>query len=196
MNTLPVTRVLPFLGQRAYLHGTTLFDAMLVHVPAGSTISFRIPQRIDSDTVRLQTLEDSGQTGLATLAWKCGDRSGTICAVPLPGSTRPRRDVYDEGSIRRQLSSNAGEVTLDTPTPLSFVATLIPLFKALLDQDPRPASPGQWVFSRLDFGYPPTPFLPVRLRLDARIGGRLARAAVTAGAECVGHLYFSWASPV
>lgn len=56
---LPAEYHFPFLEKRQYLHGTTLFDAMVQHVPPGASVSFKISRRILSDKLRLDAWSDT-----------------------------------------------------------------------------------------------------------------------------------------
>ena len=193
MMSLPLVCTLPMLGSRAYLHGTTLFDAMLLHVPNGAELGFRIPHRIDTDRVRiLEGTSTQNSRGLASLSWKGDAASGVVAAEPLTPSGVPMRVAYPE-----KLVSDASEITPDAvvlraSVGMSFVSTLIPMFKALLRSAPVAAVPGQWMFTRMDIRFPPPEFIPIVLRRDALIPGKLARAAIERGGQQIGHIYFSW----
>ena len=174
------------------MHGTTLFDAMLLHVPKGATISFKIPHRIETDCVRIVDAAGMNAREFASLAWTYQGGRGAIAAIPLPGNPVQQRIEYDEERISSHLQMSERSVTLDLNSPFSFVATLIPMFKVLLHENFQPSVPGQWMFTRLDVDYPPDDFRPLRLQLDSIIGGLLSRSEVYCGARLLGRLYFSW----
>lgn len=183
----------PLLGRRTYLHGTTLFDAMLEYAPAGADLGFRIPHRIDSDRVRLvkhaSKLVDRSR---ASLVWTLGDDVGSVVAEPLDASDVPARMDYPENRVTKGLEITSSSVTLRSAVGMSFVATLIPMFKALLREAPAQQAGGQWMFTRLDVGYPAPDFTSLTLRSDALIPGKMARAAIEVGESKVGEIYFSW----
>ena len=183
----------PLLGSRTYLHGTTLFDAMLAHVPECADLCFRIPHRIDTDRVRLC----AGGTATpdrsrASLAWTREGACGVIIAEPLPASEMPGRVPYPEHLVADVLDGSPQAVTLQTGVGMSLVSSLIPMFKALLRSAPAHTAPGQWMFTRLDISYPPREFTPLMLRSDAFVAGRLARAVIESRGDGIGHIYFSW----
>lgn len=192
MLSLPCDCRLPFLGSRQYLHGTTLFDAMLPHVPKGAKISFKIPHRIKTDCVRIVDAAEVNAREFASLAWTHEGGRGAIAAIPLAGNPVQQRIEYDEDRVSSHLQISDRSVTLDLNSPFSFVATLIPMFKVLLHNNFHPLAPGQWMFTRLDVDYPPDNFRPLRLRLDSIVGGLLSRSEVYCGARLLGRLYFSW----
>ena len=90
------------------------------------------------------------------------------------------------------LEITSSSVTLRSAVGMSFVSTLIPMFKTLLRDAPAQPMAGQWMFTRLDVGYPAQDFTPLTLRRDALIPGKLARALIEVGERKVGELYFSW----
>jgi len=192
MLQLPLDCTLPFLGSRRYLHGTTLFDAMLPHVPRGATISFKIPRRMETDCVRIIDAAEANAEESASLAWTRQGAAGRIAAIPLPKNRVQQRNEYDEEIISSRLRTTERSVTFDSDSPFSWIATLIPMFKVLLRENFRPPNPGQWMFTRLDTDYPPETFTPLRLGLDSMIGGRLARGEINCGGRFSGYLYFSW----
>lgn len=183
----------PLLGSRTYLHGTTLFDAMLEYAPAGADLGFRIPYRIDSDRVRLvkrtSKLVDRSR---ASLVWTQGDDVGSVVAEPLDASDLPARTDYPEHRVTEMLEINSASATLRSAVGMSFVSSLIPMFKSLLRDTPAPPMAGQWMFTRLDVTYPAQDFTPLTLRRDALIPGKLARASIEVGERKAGDIYFSW----
>lgn len=183
----------PLLGSRTYLHGTTLFDAMLEYAPAGADLCFRIPHRIDSDRVRLvKRASKLVDRSLASLVWTRDDDAGSVVAEPLDASETPARTDYPEHRVTEGLEITSSSVSLRSAVGMSFVSTLIPMFKALLRDAPAPPMAGQWMFTRLDVAYPAQDFTPLTLRRDALIPGKLARASIEVGERRVGDMYFSW----
>jgi hypothetical protein len=195
-ETHPLECELPLLGTRTYLHGTTLFDALMKHVPEAATVSFTISQRIDSDRVAFIFHPAEYQQGdgvHAKLAWRRDATSGLIAVKPLPSSMSPRRAPYDESLVTRALVRGDQSVTLDKATTFSFVTTLIPMFKVLLGNCVDTTKAGQWMFTRLD-ATPPTDelFLPLCLKFKGMIGNSLARSTIECRGGSIGSLYFSW----
>ena len=181
--------VLPFLERRNYLHGTTLFDLLSTRIPANSTLSFKIARIIRSDRISIHDAGESITEIAASLTWP----GGTLRVAPLPPSTTIERKPYDEAAITRAATVDDSSARFPGPSPYSFIATLIPLFKEMLSRRPKNADGGQWMFTRLDLDrLPAGSFLPLRLDLDPASNSILARCRVAAGSESSGQLYFSW----
>jgi hypothetical protein len=187
---LPSDLELPFLEGRPYLHGTTLFDAMMRHVPEGAAITFKIPKRIDSDRVRLQA--GAAAEASASLSWRRGAETGVLVAIERPRSAQPRREGYDESYVESRAVAQARSAVLREAPPYGLVQALIPLFKALLKREVGTTTPGQWMFTRLDLSSQPRPFLPLELTLAGTVPNQLARAKVRCAGLELGMLYFSW----
>lgn len=195
---------LPFLERRDYLHGTTLFDA-LVSLPGNgidrqASLSFKLSHRIDSDRVAVETLADARSLDrdrhAASLSFQTSERTSSVLGViPLPPSGDPARESYDESLVSDLVSVEPGRVSLVGTTPFSLVATLIPLNKVMLREERiAPGRPGQWFFTRLDLDdLPEGDFLPVALELDAVLGGgALVRSRIAIGGKPIGAIFFSW----
>jgi hypothetical protein len=188
---LPADLELPFLEQRTYLHGTTLFDAMMPFVPEGAAVSFKIPKRIDSDRVRLQAADAAGEAS-ASLVWTRGGESNALVAIAQPASSRPRRERYDEAQVEARAVVQTNSAVLSEAPPYGLVQVLIPLFKALLKRGAVTTTPGQWMFTRLDLSAQPRTFVPLELELSGAVLNTLARARVRSAGNEIGMLYFSW----
>jgi hypothetical protein len=162
------------------------------HVPRAATVSFTISRRIDSDRVAITVQPDNDQHVSAKLAWRTDASSGLISVRPLPPSGEPRRTPYDEALVTGALVCGDRSVILEKKSPFGFVATLIPMFKALLAGATRSDSAGQWMFTRLDAKLPTGEFLPLKLKFEGMLGKSLARSAVECRGQNLGMLYFSW----
>ena len=187
--------VLPLLEKRQYLHGTTLFDALVKHVPVNGKISLSISRRIDTDRVQIYTrsISDTPRLGeSAKLMWRTAEAAGVIGVMPMPPSPQPRRHPYAEELVANRLKFGGNSTSLTEPSPFSFVATLIPMFKSLLTETTKTSGRGQWMFTRLDLDHCPEDFIPLSLSLEMVTGGTLARSTIESQGERVGALYFSW----
>jgi hypothetical protein len=187
--------VLPFLEQRTYLHGTTLFEAMRAEVPSTAALSFKVSRRIDSNRVRIETTsEGDGSTPhpAASISWALGARRGSLAVTPLPRQDPIRRESYDESLVARIAVVHGHEAALSGVAPFGFVATLVPLFKVLLKSTCQPREAGQWMFIRMDLERHPDSLDGLRLVLDAFAGGKLARSRIFTSGRQTGTLYYSW----
>lgn len=190
-----VELTLPFLEQRGYLHGTTLFEALRERVPVEAGLTFKVSRRIESNRVRVERVADSvgrGAPFAASLAWKLRGEHGMFGVVPLPAQPPVERQQYDESAVTRACTLEGSQVVLTGRSPFSFIATLIPMYKMLLKTAYPMSPPGQWMFTRLDLDRHPAAFEKLSLVFDAVAGGLLARSRVLIEKRPVGALYYSW----
>jgi hypothetical protein len=190
-DALVAELTLPFLAQRAYLHGTTLFDALQELLPPGSRQTYKFSRMIRSDRVAV-VADAAGDEAYATLAYDGPGGAGALGVVPLAPTGEPERRRYDEPLVVEPAAFEPGRVRLDGPSPFSFVATAVPLHKALLAREVEPPCPGQWVFTRLDLERAPAAATPIELACERAVGGRIARSRVAVAGEPVGAITFSW----
>jgi len=188
---------LPFLGQRTYLHGTTLFDVLRSRAPENGALSFKVSRRIESNRVRVEAGPETGgwrERPAASLSWKHGAQRGFLAVTPLAPADPIERHPYDEALVTRAGSIAGQEVRLEGPSPFTFVATLVPLYKMLLKAAHPMSPPGQWMFTRLDLERHPDAFRGLSLALDPALvpGSTLVRCSIVIGERAVGTLYYSW----
>jgi hypothetical protein len=111
----------------------------------------------------------------------------------LPPSPAPARREFEEARVTDLAQFAPDAVELERPSPFSFIATVVPLNKALLSRRFSPQRPGQWFFSRLDLLRLPEGFIPLALHVAAVLGGgRLVKTVLSIGGVPTGELYFSW----
>lgn len=197
MVEAPVELPLTFLGDRPYLQGTTLFDALLPHVPAAARVTFRLANLMHTDRVEVvaRTAEGPGDSWDATLTWEAAGESGILGVRGLPPAPVPRRTPYDEARLTALADFAPGKVSLEVPSPFDFCATIVSLHKALLHRElPQPGA-GRWLFVRLDLDHLPGPHASLAVvRQSVMAGGRLVKSRILLDGVAVGDLYFSWLS--
>lgn len=181
----------PFLGNRDYLHGTTLFRALTALVPQSAHVSFKFIQRIDSDTVQITTDSDAA-TADARLSWRDGKCAGLLSVSALPQSKSPIRLAFDEEIVLAAAHFSDCATTLAEPSPFDYVATVVPLFKGLLLRVAPQQEKGQWFFARLDSVANPRWPAKVSVSLERIVDGRWAKAGIETNAGDFAELYFSW----
>ncbi len=179
---------LPFLGRRDYLHGTTLFDALLPLLPPDAEITFKFSHMIRSNRVTV-----GAEAGDASLAWKSASAGPeTLHVSPLPAIEPIERRPYPEPLVGERAVVDGKSARYDGESPFSFVSTLIPLHKALLAANVQPAAAGQWVFTRLDLKRRPASFQTIELQLAGVFQDQLAHSKILVAGEPLGSIYFSW----
>jgi hypothetical protein len=184
---------LPFLGDRTYLHGTTLFDALLPHCPRDAALSFKISRMIETDRVEVSSIVGNTDAH-ASITWEGG---GLEVAPVTPSANLVRQD-YDESRVTSavEFAPDKRSATFASEPPFSFVATLVPLYKTLLSRNQHGDRVGQWLFTRLDITGVPTRFVPLTLTYAGSLGrGSIARSRISADGSELGLVYFSWLDP-
>jgi hypothetical protein len=195
MNPVPPEVRLPFLGQRTYLQGTTIYDALQPMCPEGARRSIKFPHLLQTDRIKLAALPSlqnvSGRPSFV-LHWQRGSAEGVITGEPLPPSAQPERVPYDEVKLTDLARFGEQEVELDRPSPYSFCATIVSLNKFLLLARMPSTMRGQWLFTRLDIDAHPAAFVPLRLNVASNLGWRVVHSEIRVGGKRIGALYFNW----
>lgn len=183
--------VLPFLGSRRYLHGTTLYQEMTKHVPEDAAVDFRIAQVIPSNCVELVTRENGDtRRGAASLDWKRVSETGSVYVVPCE-PCELTINKYDEQAVvnRSQVTREAVEYNGGL---YPLVPTLIPMFKQMLLVGGHQYPGGQWMFTRFSAIKPDAPFERVALKLTHVRREMLGAAEVLVDGAHFGQIMFSW----
>ncbi len=187
--------ILPFLGSRNYLHGTTLFDSLSALVPKEARRIFKFSRLITSNHVLVRSLEqiDVGAGDVsATLGYETDSEKGCLGVIPLEPTKELTRIPYDETLVTSAAQIWRSRVEILGPSPFSFVATIVPLNKALLSREIGKPGDGQWLFTRLDVDPLPGQVRSIQLVVRGRIGARIVRSEIRISGSTVGDLYFSW----
>jgi hypothetical protein len=207
----PVTLVLPFLAERTYLHGTTLFDALAPFAPDDAALSFKFSRMIASNHVALAG-PDSGDAPEAIFSWERGTASGRIWVRALPPIEPLKRQAYPESVVLAQtriegerivllgppLELEPGSGSPQFPQPVqraptaTLIASLVPMQKALLAHQSLDAQNGRWVFTRLDFTRRVALWNRLELQVSAVLARQLVRSTILADDVPIGSIYFSW----
>jgi hypothetical protein len=186
---------LPFLAHRQYLHGTTLFDALVENLTPQGSLTFKISHMIFTDRVSVTPLESQLKPVAATLTWRGRDGiDAGVGVISERSSDRIERQPYDEALITDLAHSggNPPRATLEDRSSFSFIASLIPLNKLLLRNVTAISGHTQWLFTRLDLTKLPQNFVPLTVEFDGGVsGGRVTRSRVLVSDEEIGVLYFS-----
>jgi hypothetical protein len=198
MAQLVTNLVLPFLGQRTYLHGTTLFDALLPLAAPKRELSYVFSHLVKTDRVavyRLSAVERLAESPSVTLTYSTDAGPEVLGVVPLAASPEPGRVPYDEKLVTDPARFDDRQVEFDAPSPFSFVATVVPLNKALLQREVKGQGPGQWFFTRMDLARPVRETRPLTLKVQGVLGGgRIAKTKIDVAGSRAGVIYFSWAN--
>ncbi len=186
---------LPFLAQRNYLHGTTLFDALLNEIPGGSSVSYKIPRMILSNRISLEKFDETPEQQTefaASLSWESDCAKGWIGIREQTRSETIERAAYPEDAVTKSAQFDEKRVSFSGASPFTFVATVVPLHKALLLRNKIVEGAGQWVFTRFDLKRVPETFEKLDVEIDRVLGKQLAKSTVIVDDAPIGTIYFSW----
>jgi hypothetical protein len=189
------TLTLCFLGQRDYLHGTTLFDALRPWYENGTHIQFKLARLMTTDRVQVEPLPGGGGSEgnySATLRWGEAGTEHRIGVMPLEPSASPVRVPFDEESIVRRAQFEDRSVTFTDPQGESLIRTMVALNKVLLFRILTPPLPGQWLFTRLELETAPMSFQQVSLRFRSNVGVAAVTSSIEVDGRNLDTLMFSW----
>ena len=186
---------LHFLGQRDYLHGTTLFETLSTQCGAVGSMSFRVSRMIESDRVAVEAFDPNEQEAgryNASLIWRTEESSGGLGVIPLTKSAAPMRLPFDEKAIVHQARFSGLTVETQVQGEESLTKVLVALNKALLVRNLKPPMPGQWLFVRLDITRYVEKFASLLLKQRASLGFSAVASAIEVDGSELGTMVFSW----
>lgn len=178
---------LPYLGDRKYLQGTTLLEALLEGYELSSGFSFKIEKPILSNTIEVSTSVCPHSAVLTFLQ--------TSLYITEKETTPPIiREAFDETAITERMWEEDG-VVVPHIAGISPVKTMVAAFKAkLLSSYPVPHKPGHWVFIRLDSQCPMAATYSLMSLKNIYCRGGLAKCNIFLDTEARATLYFAWAN--
>lgn len=191
---------LPFLGQRPYLQGTTLFEGIRDFAPSEIAGTFQANKLLFTDRIyvsnnlRPNHMEWPEGSPNATLNWRSNNDEGVISVWGGAPSVSPRRHLFDESEITDGAVVSDGALVQKAigPTRHGIVPTLVSLNKHLMHQRLQKDG-GRWIFARFDFLALPQEWAEIRLQIDAVLGqGRLVTSKTFVNGAEIGLIYFSW----
>lgn len=137
---------LPFLGEREYLQGTTLLDALLLQAKYPEAFSFKIKKAIFSNRIQIEDREMEHSA-----VFSCNDCS--LFVRELPPVVPCQREAFDEQALTQCLQRHKDRFVLPV-SGISSVRGMVAAFKhILLTYYPVPERSGHWAFVRLDSTY-------------------------------------------
>ncbi len=186
--------LLPFLGKRTYLQGTTLFEALLALRPEATDISFKIAKPLLTDRVEIRISDQPSEVpGAASLTFQGLDQHQHIVEVrPLAPSPRIGREPFAEQDLIALAGFDGDTIRLDRPSPFTTIKTIVSLNKALLTRLWQPPMPGQWLFGRLDVTHYPQDFKDMALTYRMRASFAALTSDISVDGAPLGRVVFSW----
>ncbi len=183
--------ILPFLGNRDYIQGATLFDNLIQYVPEPASIIFNITGFIRSDRVKISDQKDKNENSQsAVLKWFTDEESGNIFVNKLETSGQERRIESDEGVIQKRMKFSERRAHFIGPSQFSFMSTVVFANKALIRHCQNDDEQGKLIFVRADLIKIPRSIQTFELKLDHVTRKNMYLTQILSGKEVIGDIYF------
>jgi|GEM_PF-1248631 hypothetical protein len=190
----PVSLNLLFKGERAYLHGTDMVDALAAIAPGLIEISLRIQKVAEHPLAAVLLSGESADYGevVATVRASRDGQKINIALVENRSAPPPGRYEYDEDDVVGQATIGNEEqiAEMSWNDRYSSIEQIVTLHKALLTQC-FAASGARWYFSRLDVPRFPSAFAKLSLAVTQALGTSLVRSGIAIDGQPFGNIYFS-----
>jgi hypothetical protein len=167
--------LLPFLGGRSYLHGTTILQALLPFATGFQEFSFRIPSPLLVNRLSLETGDETQTPPAASCQlWWTDFRKARKWISASAGiiSVLNNRVAYPENEIVTGWSQIKSEASLKTPPGATVFEALIALNKAFLSVFAPLSDDEQFLATRIDLKAPIPSDATIRVRHIKLVGGR------------------------
>ena len=185
---------LRFKGDRDYLHGTDMVDAVIGQFDGMSDIAVRIQKIADRpvETVVLPDSSNERKNMVAVFSGRLGDKNISIGLREIEGAASPGRYPYDDRDVVTDavfdFENQTAEMTWNTNyTPIEQI---VALQKALLLGCFADAAV-HWYFTRLDVSVLPDRFDKLVLSVTQALGTNLVRSGISLNDNDIGNVYFS-----
>jgi len=185
---------LRFKGDRDYLHGTDMVDAVIGHFQGMTDIAVRI-QKIAARPVELIVLPDpttERKNMVAVFSGRLGEREISIGLREIEDGSLPGRYAYDDRAVVAAAAFDFDNRTADMAWNADYtpIEQIVALQKALLLRCFADAAV-HWYFTRLDVNVLPDRFDKLALAVTQALGTNLVRSGISLDDEDIGNVYFS-----
>ena len=192
---------LPFKGQRDYLHGTDMYQAIVRAIrDAESTALIGSFRMAIHKIARLQCQLLSSapplpsprpQNTIVEFSFASADinLAGWIVETNAPVATRV---PYPEEEIAKRCLINRRTIALNEPVAFLPIEVLVAMNKEL-HLSCLPSAVGKWYFTRLDLDrlLRPDDVPAFQLELGQNVSNRFTKSAIFVRDKSIGHIYFS-----
>jgi hypothetical protein len=178
---------LPYLGNRDYVHGTTIVDRILTELQPGFPLDVRFQSPIFG-TVDVQRAPTEKPNVAISF-----DQDGQRVLYGLfdaGNAVLNNRLAFDEGAIARAMMADETAVRASHDSGVSLIARIVVMNKTLMARMFSSAR-GKWWFAGLWLQAWPTAVTRVEVELDRGIGTKLVRSTVRADGDAIGKIFFS-----
>jgi hypothetical protein len=167
--------LLPFIGDRSYLHGTTVLHALLPFATGFQEFSFRIPSPLLANRLLLETGDEThNPPATSCQLWWMDSRSTRkwIAVSTASALVVGNRVAYPEDEIVTGWTQVKSEASLKTPSGATVFEALIALNKAFLSVFAPLSDDEQFLATRVDLKSPIPSDAAIRVRHVKLVGGR------------------------
>ncbi|OFX08806.1 MAG: hypothetical protein A2516_08600 [Alphaproteobacteria bacterium RIFOXYD12_FULL_60_8] len=183
---------LAFKGERTYLHGTDILNALEKNIGPLQRVSFRM-HKVATHGLCAIGLPFEGVT------------TRDLAGVLLFGAEEPRSQIgleenedqpiegryaYDEAAVVAAATFEKGGAVMSRNPEFSFIEQLVALNKALLQKEIEQQNV-KWYFTQLDVAFLPKDFTKLRLTVVQRLGIRLVKSKIEIDGASFGSIAFS-----
>lgn len=188
-----------YKGERDYIHGTDMFNAMMDVSKSAATYSnihFTIHDFVRRLSCQLYLTDNKESLNeVDEIAVRCQLNIDAIthwiAIVPNAGDiAMEERYAYDESQIVSLCNMLDDGIVLNQLSPFSFIETIVAMNKHM-HQQLFPEVDGKWIFTRIDLPI----FCDVRenlaLRLRHNMNYRLTKSDVVLNGKKIGDIFFS-----
>ena len=182
-----------FKGNRNYVHGTSLFNAVIEAAGQRGVAEGRINlsfKHMIPNPVCL--LEERAPTAADAVVAKIAGPDGqgyALCINAASESEEPVRQAFDEADVCRGAIVGDKSVVQRQPHHRDRIEVLVSLCKKM--HQASVDSSKKWVFSRYDGRFPIPALENVELRITRQVGARLTCSDVLINGEKIADMYFS-----
>jgi hypothetical protein len=189
-----------FKGDRDYLHGTDIYDAVTTALggrgggPGGPfRMSIHRIARHQCAMVVADTPEGAGRPSEAVAEFALGSGVARLTGWLIEtGDAVACRYPYDEDAVVAAIRLDGEAIILDRAPGYRPIEVIVAMTKRL-HYSAVPIEAGRWMFTRLDLKrlLEDEDEGDMRIELKNRLGHRLTRSRIESGGEHIGEIYFS-----
>jgi len=189
---------IPFKGNRTYIQGPDLYNAMLKELAGEQTHDIRFSAHgfIRKNSCILYIVDELSEVVdrlplPAQLKYRTAEEEKFIFIEEGDTSdTTPKRIGYDERLIQQLCRIDEASISIVGTSPFSFIETVVSMKKEMLSQR-YPDASGQWVFTKIELKNRFEEQNELKVQILHNMEFRLIKSSLFYKSEKIGHLYFS-----
>jgi len=182
-----------FKGSRNYVHGTSLFNALVQAAGERGLTEGRInvsfKHMIHNPVCVLEQRSPSAEDSIVAKISGEGGKAFALCINEAVETAIADRQAFNELEVCRGAVLGEKSIVQENPHHHDRIELLVSLCKkmhqAYIDDSKK------WVFSRYDGQFPIPALNKVELRITKQVGTRLTCSDVLVNGEKIGDMYFS-----